>query len=224
MLHPPLYDLANSSSVTAEPTNRRGRVPRNIFAHIKEESSSIAPLKEAPSTYSAPPAKRGPGRPRKDAAKAAPGPRRTIVQPDDVPPPAEKSFKKRPINDVRANNIQIVSGASKSRFQLENDASAEEVAGPQEPARKKQRRGLTNVFSSPMSSSISPVVETIEGAASFSLPGPVFESEFETTQLGQPVGQGTVGKDTVEVQRPKRRTIVQLDDETVLRNYEEGLT
>lgn len=217
-----------------EPGKRRGRPPK----------PAAPPFENAPTSSSAPPVKRGPGRPRKNATQAAPPPRRSIVQPDEqgtdvasTVPPVKRGPgrpRKHPLQTAAPTRRTIIQQDETQRKPTarppkrrtieqtddENKSEMPAAHGRQQrmegtlepPPRKKQRRGLTNIFTSPLSSSVSPVVKSIEAVDEESRPsGQVYQSETSQPSVG-------VEMDTVQVQPPKRRTIVQVDDLGVLRN------
>ncbi|CZT19188.1 uncharacterized protein RCC_05034 [Ramularia collo-cygni] len=216
-------------SLVTEPAKRRGRPVRVAAPSVKETAlPAVAPVKRGPgrprkdaakadppprraivqpdehdtSTFTTPPVKRGPGRPRKNAQQVAPAPRRRFIQPDETQPVAHKSHSKRPLDledDQAATEVLQAGGLRKTSG-----------GTPEPPPAKKSRRGLTGIFTSPLSSSTSPATKILESKPEASRPGQVFQSE-----TSQP--------DTIRVQPPKRRTIVQPDDETILRNYQAEL-
>lgn len=235
-------DPADMSSPIAEPAKRRGRPPKAAVPPGKEASASsntAAPVKRGPgrprkdaskvhpaprrrivqpeeevdenATILVPPPKRGPGRPRKNAPKIAPASRRSIVQPEEMQPAEIKSHKKRSIEQVDAQvptTMRDVNRQPKTR-----------AVGTPEPPLKRKRRGLTNIFTSPLSSSEPTEDELDEALPELSMTGKVFQSQ--PSQPTPDIRKASNGdKDSIEV---RRRTIVQLDDETVLQNYRAGL-
>lgn len=219
-------------SVTDEPANRRGRPTKAAVPPARDiPTASVAPpskrgqgrpkmdaamsVQEPPTTSVAPPTKRGPGRPKKDPAQVAPAPRRTIIQPDEKPPHTTRSIQKRPFAFDDTTNSQVIAGALKTRGQQK--LSAKFVFESPEPPEKKQRRGLTNIFTSPVSSSMSPVAKAIDSTPHLSRPDAAFESDTSQPAPKTP-------KASVQVEQPKRRTIVQLDEKTVARNIQAELS
>lgn len=220
------------SSIIPERAKRGGRNPRTVAPPVKGEPSAVTtapakrgpgrPRKEvkavprrsiiqpdevdllatgAPSVSTAPPMKRGPGRPRKNAPITAPAPRRSIVQPDENPLLTGKPSKKRPASLSESQDIPKAPVAHGKK----NMKTVDPLLDSPERPKKRQRRGLTNIYSSPISSSISPAAAATELESGLDRPRHVYESETsqQTAQSSQ---------NTIRVQAPKRRIIVQPDE------------